>query len=484
MATKKTGKPSISEFRSTRGVDEPSIYEKPDPSFNADEHFGKKSVQQLMFERLATMFGPVQTYQAMGQQLMAPASGNLAPYVAGQAMDAGQQTVQQLNQLQQTGLKAVQKVQTKQIEEAMAAGVPAENVLAQLGVPLVNQSTQGMGGAINDQSAPMAGRADIGSMRSNAPTQPGAPMAAPADAQLGQFTGQGPQVPFVSPMAQGGKQSAIMGLPGMKALFGQNNIDSNGQWKAGGLFGAFSGPTIDQYASMMSGAAMIPQNQLNLKRAEGQLPMTRGKREEIELSGEFELAKHRATKARELSNKLFDFGNKVGDDFTTATKDYAKKFQDYANIKQLAASKASGMSDLALAYSFIHYLDPNAVREGEIQNIKGASSIISQKVKGLKSVFKGQFLTPEARKALKNAARTKYKSEFSGYEHHIKSHSNKLAQQGLDPKEFLVDSSVTIDERSKATGAAATARSMRVKVSPNADPALIAEAKRRGMTLE
>lgn len=42
---------------------------------------------------------------------------------------------QGLNPLQQSGLKAVQKAQGEQIQEAIQGGIPAENILKQLGIP-------------------------------------------------------------------------------------------------------------------------------------------------------------------------------------------------------------------------------------------------------------------------------------------------------------------------------------------------------------
>lgn len=162
---------------------------------------------------------------------------------------------------QDTAVKAVQKTkakqQTQQIDQAMQQGVTGQNVLNAYGVPpeLLQQMQQGM--------------------QQGQPQQPGQPGA------LNMALAGQPQQPQGSGTAQNGFQ----GVTQKGGMFAQNKIDQQGNFQFGGPFGSLFGIAPDAFATAQNAMNNTPQNQLNLKREEGKLPLGRGRKEELEIQG-------------------------------------------------------------------------------------------------------------------------------------------------------------------------------------------------------
>lgn len=335
--------------------------------------------------------------------------------------------------------KNISNTVSMQATEALQQGVPWGHVIEELikmapasaGMNQANNMTGPGGQPPNDPSG-MGGKGG-----GQPPQGPGVnkkeEMQAPASSSnnqgslgLGQLLAGGgtPQAaaPQVTPQ-QPQQQQAAQGQPNFLSQF------------MGNLGYIASGGVEDRRALKQQQIAM---NEQKLTGTEPIQPKDK-------LAQDIEIYKADASRSASLMTALQSAGQHYGDEFTKATTDYPKQFQAYANLNSLINAPFNPANDFAIAYEFVKFNDPTAVKEGERYDVQKIAPILDKALQAVQfkgKVFNGQTLTPGAKKAIQQAILTKKKSLDRGYNSFVKAYSKPLESRGLNPKDFLVGASL------------------------------------------
>ena len=337
----------------------------------------------------------------------------------------------------QQPLQLLSQIISRQMMEASQMGVPYDALLGQL-----MQTAQQMG-----QGAGMA-LAGGGGQGPNGPQGPGGgppPPGGPQPPQPGQQdqTQQG----AYQQLNPGQQQTPSMQAPGAinQALTGQA---PQAPQQPGNFLYQPGNAAMGQGPSMLGGfITQTPADQALFANAaqtrqaiRGETPLQAKDKQELEIA--------RVKAQADGASKLVEFGKWVGDRFTKQTDQYSTQFQAYANMQELAKLPSDGANDLAFAYEFVKFSDPNRVTEGERQDVANAIPLL-QRYTGvkLKEWFIGGNLTMEAKRAIMKAGTAKYTSLKRGYDAHVNRASTQLSRQGIDARDFIVDSSIPLSQQ-------------------------------------
>lgn len=149
----------------------------------------------------------------------------------------------------------------------------------------------------------------------------------------------------------------------------------------------------------------------------------------------------------EYGKTLMGQENKVSDDYNAASKDFSLRANAFSDIQALGQQPSNAVNSLALSYSFIRLNDPNAVKEGELQNLKTAQSWFEKN--GYGRVFQGDLLSPKARARLLKTSTVKYNNYAKQQDALTKRFSDKLKAYGGDPERAFVNPGIADSSQSK-----------------------------------
>ena len=136
--------------------------------------------------------------------------------------------------------------------------------------------------------------------------------------------------------------------------------------------------------------------------------------------------------------EAFDRSQKLGDDFATASKDFASVQNSYSQIRELARGKASAAGDISMIFSYMKMLDPDSVvREGEQATAGNARGVPDAFRSFYNRVVTGERLTPRQRKDFLNQANRVYSSRVR-LQKIRSSNFRKIARRAkLNPQDIL-----------------------------------------------
>ena len=115
-----------------------------------------------------------------------------------------------------------------------------------------------------------------------------------------------------------------------------------------------------------------------------------------------------------LNEKQFDTLNSANDKFSKAVVGYRDAYEGYERLMR-ALDVSSGVSDIAVIFSFMKSLDPRSVvREGEFQVAQSAGGLWD-KITNLEKSLKGRLLTDNVRAQIAQAATALMESYAGSY---------------------------------------------------------------------
>jgi hypothetical protein len=138
-------------------------------------------------------------------------------------------------------------------------------------------------------------------------------------------------------------------------------------------------------------------------------------------------------------DKSFKQATDLRKEFTGLSKDYS---QQNAAIGRIAASAKdpSAAGDLALIFNYMKVLDPGStVREGEFATAQNAGGVPDRAIAAYNKVLSGERLAPSQRTDFVDRANTIFKEAKGQHEKTVKEYTRIANQNGIDPKNVIVD---------------------------------------------
>lgn len=198
----------------------------------------------------------------------------------------------------------------------------------------------------------------------------------------------------------------------------------------------------------------VPSNQLaqaQTRALDPNAPLSRAKKEEIVLQGQADIEKALATSG---TSNIISQENKISDDYNKMTDDFQKRALSFQTLQDLIKAPANGANDLAIAYEYIRLQDPNAVKEGELQNLKQAVPILNRLGVKAGKLVNGKMFDDATRKQILGSATTKYNTMAKQVDILTERFNKKVRAYGGDPNRALINpglqSSSSIPSRSQA----------------------------------
>jgi len=190
-----------------------------------------------------------------------------------------------------------------------------------------------------------------------------------------------------------------------------------------------------------AGAAMDAARIAKLQKITGTEPIQ--PKEKMEQN--VELLKQSITSSVTSINNLIGQENEISKDYTKQVEPLilaATSFQNIQSLYESSLKKPNGITDLGLVYELIKMYDPNAVREGEIANVKAAQKTVPMwMLVEYNRLFKGKnyILAPEVRNQILDTSKVKYKSIEDRFRNIKSQFENKVRAYGGNPERALIN---------------------------------------------
>ena len=159
--------------------------------------------------------------------------------------------------------------------------------------------------------------------------------------------------------------------------------------------------------------------------------------------------------------------NTLRDEFNNLTKDFRVVQDAHTKINSTADT---GAGDMSLLYSYVKLLDPGSVvRESEFAAAAQSGSLGQRVQNAYERIATGQRLEPTLKKQFLDEADSLYKSQLGGANRLKAQYIDIAKRNNVNPQNVIVDyEAAAMDSRRPPT--------------PEIDPAIAAELKRRGLT--
>jgi hypothetical protein len=164
--------------------------------------------------------------------------------------------------------------------------------------------------------------------------------------------------------------------------------------------------------------------------------------------------------AKDDSNKAKEFEYKISTDFDTASKDFIKVRDGFANIRT-AAKRGTGAGDIQLIYGYMKTQDPTStVRETEFATAENSGGV-SERVRNLfNKVQEGQLLTDKQRQEFLSLGEKNYQTALKQHQKTAEGYKKKAQRFGLNPENIITDYSIIDDASAPAESIGGGAQKM------------------------
>jgi hypothetical protein len=113
------------------------------------------------------------------------------------------------------------------------------------------------------------------------------------------------------------------------------------------------------------------------------------------------------------------------------------------SYRKIQGTSENGPGDVSLIYSYMRMVDPGStVREGEFATAANAGGVPDRLLGAYNRALKGEKLPPEVRQQFKNEARKLLEAQHDRYEDTAQGYRRLALQQGVNPKDAVMDPGV------------------------------------------